>query len=174
MNRSRTESSVPSPTGLGISNTTPSPILTPNSSARKRPSTMLRESAVSTSKSPSTKLMVLPETSASCSGKMPLTSTAFSERLVRIMPSICTTGAADTTPGSSSICSRTCGQASSSRSEPVTKPCAVILSRRSLSSPSKPFITDKMTINAATPSAIPASDIRVMKETNRVRLLARK
>jgi len=36
---------------------------------------------------------------------------------------------------------------------------------RSRSSPSKPFMTDRMTISAATPSDTPASDTQVISET---------
>jgi hypothetical protein len=57
---------------------------------------------------------------------------------------------------------------------PVTKPCADMLSSRLRSSPSKPFITERMTISAATPSAIPISEMSVMKETKRVRRFARR
>ena len=38
-------------------------------------------------------------------------------------------------------------------------------SSRSRSSPSKPFITDRMTISAATPTHTPTSEAQVMKET---------
>ena len=55
-----------------------------------------------------------------------------------------------------------------------TLPCAVILSNRVRNSPSKPFMTDRITISAATPSEIPSNEISVMKETNRVRRLARR
>ena len=39
-------------------------------------------------------------------------------------------------------------------------------------SPSKPFITDRMTMSAATPNAIPSREISVIKDTNRVRRFA--
>jgi hypothetical protein len=35
-------------------------------------------------------------------------------------------------------------------------------------------MTDKITISAATPNATPASDIKVMNDTNRVRRFARR
>ena len=42
------------------------------------------------------------------------------------------------------------------------------LSSRERSSPSKPFITDRITISAATPTATPRNDTQVMKETKKL------
>ena len=76
------------------------------------------------------------------------------------MPSISINGAAAITPGTSATTSRVRCQSSSRPDSPDTYPCAVILNKRSRSSPSKPFITDKMTISAATPRAMPASEMK--------------
>ena len=51
--------------------------------------------------------------------------------------------------------------------------CAVSDSNRSRNSASKPFITDKMTIKAATPTLTPMSDTQVMNETKNFRVRER-
>jgi hypothetical protein len=47
----------------------------------------------------------------------------------------------------------------------VTRMAAYNDSKRSRNSPSKPFITDRMTIRAATPTPTPANEIQVMNDT---------
>ncbi len=47
----------------------------------------------------------------------------------------------------------------------ATRTCAPSVSSRSRSSPSKPFITERMTMRAATPTQTPPSDAQVMKDT---------
>jgi hypothetical protein len=49
--------------------------------------------------------------------------------------------------------------------------CATTDSMRAVTSFSKPFMTDRTTISAATPSAMPATEIREMKEMKLFRLL---
>ena len=159
---------------LDLSSTTPSPMRMLRSRASKRPRTMLFVPGASTSRPPSTKLMVVPETDFSNSGTTPLTITACKVPPERIIPSISTCGAAAATPGSAIISSRSERQSATLPSAPESWPCAVMLTRRSRSSPSNPFITERMTISAATPRAIPASEIEVIKETNLVRRLARR
>ena len=44
---------------------------------------------------------------------------------------------------------------------------------RSRSCPSKPFMTDRMTISAATPTHTPTSDTQVMNETKNLRVRER-
>jgi hypothetical protein len=55
----------------------------------------------------------------------------------------------------------------------ITRAWADNASRRSRDIPSKPFITDRITIRAATPTQTPASDTQVMKETKNLRFRAR-
>ena len=81
---------------------------------------------------------------------------------------------AATTPGAATMSAYSSCQSSTRPSFPVTYPCAVMLRRRERNSPSKPFITDRMTISAATPSAMPSREMSVMNETNFVRRLARR
>jgi len=52
--------------------------------------------------------------------------------------------------------------------------CAFTLKSRVRVSVSRPFITDRMTISAATPSAIPASDATLMNDTTPRRLRERR
>ena len=90
------------------------------------------------------------------------------------MPSSGTNGAAAVTPVSAVTSATSPCQSSTPPSRTLTVPCADILRSRLRNSPSNPFMTDRMTISAATPSAIPMREISVMKDTKRVRRLARR
>ena len=70
---------------------------------------------------------------------------------------------------SASICA-ICGQSVGAAARvAVTRTGALSDSSRSRSSPSKPFITERMTMSAATPTHTPTSEAQVMKDTkNRV------
>ena len=56
---------------------------------------------------------------------------------------------------------------------PVTRACADNDNKRSRSSVSKPFMTDRITISAATPTHTPISDTQVMNETKNFRVRER-
>jgi hypothetical protein len=55
----------------------------------------------------------------------------------------------------------------------ITRACAESANNRSRDTPSNPFITERITISAATPTHTPASDTQVMKETKNLRFRAR-
>ena len=52
---------------------------------------------------------------------------------------------------------------------PVMEACEVMPRMRSRSSASNPFMTDSTVIRAVTPSAMPSTEVRVMKEMKLVR-----
>ena len=82
-------------------------------------------------------------------------------------------GAAPTTPGTRRASAARLKRFRLQSGGGLIRACADSDSRRSRSSPSKPFITERMTISAATPTHTPATDTHVMKETKNLWLRAR-
>ena len=109
----------------------------------------------------------------SASGSTPRTSAGRKFVPAASMPSIVTYGATPTTPGTPSRRARHACQSSIPDRDAIVA-CAFTLKSRVRVSVSRPFITDRMTISAATPSAIPASDATLMNDTTPRRLRERR
>ncbi len=95
---------------------------------------------------------------------MPRTSTGFRFVPAASMPSIETNGATSTTPGTAASRRWTAGQSAKPCGATMLA-CALMLRRRVRVSVSSPFMTDRIVISAATPSAMPISDAALMNDT---------
>ena len=80
-----------------------------------------------------------------------------------------TKGATPIVPGCARASSLSRAQSGCRPSLAVTVACAVSATSRPRNSPSKPFITEMIVINAATPTQTPSIDIQLMKETKNPR-----
>ncbi len=106
----------------------------------------------------------MSDTCFSSSGEMPRTIAGRRFAPAASMPSIVTNGATPATPGTPA--KRAChGRQSCSPAWEAIVAWALTLKSRVRVSVSRPFITDRMMMSAATPSAMPTSDATLMNET---------
>ncbi len=82
--------------------------------------------------------------------------------------SVSRNGAAPVSPGEPCNCCRRARQSPIGAPPAFKLACAVRLNRRVRNSDSRPFMTDRTVINAATPSATPTSETQVMKDTKKL------
>ncbi len=154
------------PSAPARSNSRPTSVPRPacNWAASTRPSTACMLPGTSEDRSPaiiaSPSGVPRPKSRAS----MPRSTAPASVGPLESRPCTSTKGSALTTPGSRRARSaRRLSAVGSGAAGSVA--CADSASSRVRSSPSKPFMTERMAIRAATPSATPARDTQLMKET---------